>query len=274
MEHESDSDLVKSACRSITKSVTRPNLSSSDQEEVQSIWFIWADLEEKLALGNGHPIDRIWDEILRESLRLNEGLPDLHPSLLGKYFISSLQRDPAQSTISILNRISVKFRPSTAFFKIAFPALTTPSTNKFCELSKLYTAWRAVCKTGGDRVEAVMVWAEWLMGHGKGRDAGLAVDVVRREVLDDEDSSGELWRGWKGLLDMRERIMEEGDGDLVMGDVPDGENLVSLDLEEDGGGNGQEEDEEEAEEEAEEEDSLMDHEEESEGNSVHRGEAS
>ena len=209
VEYEAEADIVRSACQTVIKAVTRPHLSVADQKIVQSIWRIWAAFEEKQCQQTGLGLDHGWEPILRDSLRLGEGLPDLHPSLLGEYCLSALRCNPLRPVLPTVERISAKYRPNPIFFDIVFAALSYYSNDRFRELSRLYEIWRRVCREGQDRVQAAMAWAGWLLKNEKGREAGLAVAVARREVRDDELALAELERGWKGMLDQRERMAVE-----------------------------------------------------------------
>lgn len=226
LEYEPDQTLLRSICQSTIKAVTRPNLSAPDQAEVQAIWSLWVDFEER---GHNDTVEMAhkWETILRDSLRFSEGLPGLHPPLLARYFLSTIKTDP-RSAVPVLERISARYRPDPSFFKIAFTGLAELSADKSVELEKLYTAWRAVCRSSRDKADAVLAWAGWLMREGRGRDAGLAVDVVRREVREDEAALGELETGWKRLLEDMER--SQGESEV------EGEEVIGLDMEVDGSG--------------------------------------
>ncbi len=212
--------VIRTAGQSIIKAITRPDLSASDQGEAQEIWLLWANYMEKMHLGNGEDIESAWQPILRDSLRLGAGLPDLHPTLLGMYFLRTLQRDRNRDPhrpVPTLVRICAKYRPDPIFFSTAFTGLAEHATDNNRDLSKLYTTWRTVCRTGEEKVTAVLTWARWLMQDRKGREASSAVDVVRSEVRDDQNALVELESGWKKLLDGAERNgMEDGSSDTSL----------------------------------------------------------
>lgn len=211
VDHELDAKVVRLAFQSVIKAITRSGFSESEQGDVRSIWMSWTDFEERLSGDNKQNIDQIWDRILHDSLKLGGGITSLHSSLLSRYFALTLQRDPPRSPIKTLELVCAKYGPTPVFFATAFTALSAQSGDRYDELSKLYEAWRVACNSAQDRVEAVLVWARWLLHAGKGREANLAVDAIRREVRSDDEVSADLESGWSRLLDQKEGVDRQGE---------------------------------------------------------------
>jgi len=244
----SDVEAIRKACADAASKVTARNLSTEEQDEVIALWRTWAKWEEE------HGSDAQWKKLLRDSLRLGAAIPALHSALLASYFAAKLRAGfPPQEA---LDAVVKPYQPSAAFFTLAFPDIaelvgTQPN------LAKFYRAWRAACKTAAERVDAVLAWAGWLMDLGKGRDAYSAVDVVRREVRDDEGETARLEAGWKALIDAAD-AQKDGDDDVEMEESD--ESGSEDESEEDGSDDEEEgsEEEDEEDEEDEEEDEDMD----------------
>lgn len=193
----SDVASVRSACADAAAKVTIRNLTTEEQEDVVELWKTWAAWEET------HGDASEWKKLLRDSLRLGASIPALHSTLLASYYAAQL---PAGTTPQkALDAVVRSYQPTSVFFTLAFEILATESNGSQAHLAKLYDAWRAACRAPSERVDAALTWSEWLMGHGKGRDAYDVTDVVRREVRSNESETARLEAGWKGLLDASER---------------------------------------------------------------------
>jgi len=86
-------------------------------------------------------------------------------------------------------------------------AVSGYSKDEYKDLTVFYEAWRRVCKSGEEKVEAGMKWSEWLLGNGKAKEAARMVDVLKREVggmRGGESLVGEVEMRRKVLLDEAE----------------------------------------------------------------------
>lgn len=204
---DEDASTVRKACADVVVQVTRSQLDAAAQETVIQLWKFWARWEDKQENSAAQ-----WRRLLRDSLRLGAGIPALHQTLLADYYASQLRAGTAPS--KALDTIIKSYQPTPLFFDLAFEALDELNGTQE-PLSKLYGSWRAACRTASDRVEAVLVWAQWLVEHAKGRAAHDAVAAVLSEVKGDEAASGELEAGWKETLDEAEREREEAEDEDV-----------------------------------------------------------
>jgi len=137
----------------------------------------------------------------------NASISTLHSTLLVRYYISLLRHTPQPPIIPSLERIIQRYRPDTTFFEIGFMAVSGYSKDEYKDLTVFYEAWRRVCKSGEEKVEAGMKWSEWLLGNGKAKEAARMVDVLKREVggmRGGESLVGEVEMRRKVLLDEAE----------------------------------------------------------------------
>lgn len=228
---ETDIATVRKACADAAANATASSLSPEDQRAVIALWTTWAAWEETQGAENPH-----WKKLLRDSLRLGAGIPDLHSSMLASYYGARVRS--GMTPAKALEVVIAGYQPTAAFFALAFPLLAELN-GAHAPLAKLYGAWRAACRTSEERVSAVLTWAEWLLERSKGREAYDAVETVRREARGDEAEIGRLEAGWKGLLDEVER-RAAGDEDMEE-DESSGSDEESDEEEESGDESGEEE---------------------------------
>ncbi|TXT13606.1 hypothetical protein VHUM_00973 [Vanrija humicola] len=231
---DEDAAAVRKACADAVAQVTHSQLDAAGQETVIQLWKFWARWEDKQANNAAH-----WRRLLRDSLRLGAGIPELHQTLLADYYASQLRAGTAPS--KALDAVIKSYQPTPLFFELAFDALDELNGTQEA-LAKLYGSWRAACRTAADRVEAVLVWVQWLVEHAKGRVAHDAVGAVLSEVKGDDAASGELEAGWKEILDEAEREREEADEDVDMSGSESGSEEEDEEDDEEGEDGSEEED--------------------------------
>lgn len=195
------------------KSIAVPDLSTHEQIAGLRIWETYLDFEEQTqtpqtqAVGpgdNNTRVDGIYRKVLRDTLR-QTAISDLHQYILVKYLDFLIRHQP-KTILSSLERISQTYRPNHAFFLEAFDIISERSLTRLEDLRVAYRLWRAASLTSNeDKVEATLHWAEWLLDNKHGKEAGDAVDVMRREVGQDGNALAALERGWAFMLDNAER---------------------------------------------------------------------
>ncbi|KAL1410974.1 U3 snoRNP protein [Vanrija albida] len=205
---DEDAAAVRKACADAVAQVTRSQLDAAEQETVIQLWKFWARWEDRQENNAAQ-----WKRLLRDSLRLGAGIPALHQTLLADFYASQLRSGTAPG--KALDTVIKSYQPTPLFFDLAFDVLDELNGTQEA-LGKLYGSWRAACRTAGDRVEAVLVWAQWLVEHAKGRAAHDAVGAVLSEVKGDDAAAAELEAGWKEILDEAEREREDVDEDVDM----------------------------------------------------------
>lgn len=209
VEDEEDQDEVLRVCAETAQAITRPGLSTDEQEAVVMVWLEWAEFEDE------HSADpaKVWKTILAASVRA--GVPTLHPQMLAAYFAAELARgaDPSET----LDNIVRGYHPTPVFFVRAFDALvdagahliTSKGKGKEDTAAHLYRAWRGSCRSDGDRVDAALSYAELLLDIGRGRDAHVVVETAKRDMAD----AAALEEGWTRLVDEAERARMSEDGE-------------------------------------------------------------
>jgi hypothetical protein len=204
-------------------------MSLEEQQDVLAIWIAYLDWEEVQSASDTVRLDGIYKRLLRETLR-QTAVPELHPSILAKYFEYSINQN-STSLLVTLERIASTYRPSYTFFREAFDVIALRSEDAFNDLRSVYRQWRAASQLKHDKVGATLYWAEWLLDHQHGKEASDAVDVMRREVSMDKAALADLDAGWTGLMDAAEQRgqeseeEEEEDGDVEMGGESEGSDL-------------------------------------------------
>ena len=176
-----------------------PKEAGNEESDVRKIWFTWTSTEEYNHEVAGTDIDGVWSSILTLSAKVNR--PETHSALLGRYFISTQQRQMPLSPLPLIESFA-KYRPSDDFFAIAFITISTYSSNAFRDISKLYEHRRGSARTKQGRIDAALDWAEWLIRHKKAFEAVKIVDSVKR------DDEVEVERRWKLICD----AVETADG--------------------------------------------------------------
>jgi hypothetical protein len=218
-------EAIRKAFKETTKACLRPDMSFSEQQDVLAIWTSFLDWEETQSVEDPTRLDGIYKRLLRETLR-QSAVPELHPSILAKYFEYTTRQSPA-SLLSTLERITSTYRPSYTFFREAFDAIALRSEDALKELRVVYRQWRAASQVNHDKVGATLYWAEWLLDNQHGKDASDAVDVMRREVSRDAAALADLEAGWTELMNDAEKRGEEQseyeDEDIEMARDIDGE---------------------------------------------------
>lgn len=198
------------------KSIAVPDLSTEEEIAGLGIWESYLDFEEGttqsqsqaqaqgLEKGEYTRLDGIYRKVLRDTLR-QTAITDLHDYILVKYLDFLIRHQPT-AILANLERITQTYRPNQAFFSEAFDTISERSLTPLEDLRVAYRLWRAASlKSNVDKVEATLHWAEWLLDNKHGKEAGDAVDVMRREVGQDEHALAALERGWASLLDNAER---------------------------------------------------------------------
>jgi len=202
-EAEQRSSDLGNIFEGVVKAVS-PVEEDDQEEDVRKIWFIWTSYEETQAAPSD--IDATWTKILTLSSRINR--PSIHTALLGRYFISTLQRPsplPALRTIDSL----AKYRPSEDVYAIALMAIAIYSQQPYHDLVKLYERWKSAARSKHGQIEAALAWAGWLLENKKAHEAAKIVDSVRRE------DEVEVERRWKEMCDDAEEKGQEKEGSEV-----------------------------------------------------------
>ncbi|WRT67398.1 uncharacterized protein IL334_004369 [Kwoniella shivajii] len=198
--HSTDVDFICKICEEAARTVTVSNLSDDDREQVRSIWKLWLDWENAQVTRDAEADEKRWKSILKESMKSGANIPGLHSDIVGYYIISCLKS--RQSVHDILSKVK-GYQPTFNTFNIVFKGLNVPEIKvDSIDLKKMYTAWRSVCKTPYEKAQAVLSYAAVLLGtRGKGREAFDVIEVVKREVREDEDVERFLEKEWKALID-------------------------------------------------------------------------
>lgn len=204
-------DSIRKAFKETTKACLRSDMSLAEQQDVLAIWTSFLDWEESQSVDDPARLDGLYKRLLRETLRQN-AVPELHPSILAKYFDYTTRQNPT-TLLSTLERITSTYRPSYSFFREAFDAIALRSDQALDELKVVYRQWRAASQVNHDKVGATLYWAEWLLDHHHGKEASDAVDVMRREVAKDTAALADLDAGWTELMNAAERWEDEQSDD-------------------------------------------------------------
>ena len=202
LEYEVDqgSSDLRSTFESCVKAVSSIE-AGNDEGDVRKIWFNWTFYEETRT--DSSEIDTTWARILTLSTKLNR--PSTHTALLGRYFISTLQRISPLPALKTIDSFA-KYRPTEDVYAIALHAMAVYVQQPYNDLSKLYERWKSAARTKSGRVEAALAWADWLLENKKAHEAAKIVDSVRRE------DEAEVERRWKEMCDEAEEKSQEKQG--------------------------------------------------------------
>lgn len=189
-----------------TVKLVSPQEAGNAESDVRRVWFTWTSSEEVSVTVDGREIDRSWVKILALSTKINR--PKTHTALLGRYFISTLQRSNPVSPLSTMDSFA-KYKVSADLYPIAWAAVEVYSGKPYDELGRLYERWRSASRIAGERIDAALTWSRWQLSHKKAHEAAKIVDTVRRE------DPSVVEQRWKVLCDEAEGRPAEEEGDEV-----------------------------------------------------------
>lgn len=153
--------------------------------------------------------------LLRESM-LDPILSPVHAQLLLSYASLIYARStPSTQRKNFVHEVSTTYHSSSAVWSRVF-ALES-AIDESCEriLQQIYERWRE-----SDVEHAALAWGAWLLGHGRGKEAG---DVIMgaRGMLPEQERAA-LEKRWSEVLD--------GEGEEVDDGIVGEEGSVELDV--------------------------------------------
>ena len=177
------------------------HVNANEEKDVRKVWFTWTAYTEEESADS--ELDLTWTKILTLSSKLNQSTT--HTALLGRYFISTLQRSSPLPALRTIDSFA-KYRPTEDIYAIALVAIAVYTKEPYHDLTKLYERWKSAARTKDGRVEAALAWAGWLLENKKAHLAAQIVDSVRRE------DEADVERRWKEMCDEAEERGAEAEG--------------------------------------------------------------
>ena len=189
LQAEPDNQDLESTCEAIAKGVVREALTDTEEEDVEAIWSIWSDVIAKQSQGL-----ESWRRIIR-SAQQSSSIPALYANVLPRCFRAC--SPDLQTALPTFDRMRTAYGPPASFYRDIFPIIVNLSAS-YQDLAKVYETWRATCKVSEDKMQAALVWAEWLVSHGKAHEARLEVEKAKKAV--GEDTAADVESRWQLLL--------------------------------------------------------------------------